>query len=56
LGLGWCASDVRHSHRVSRKFFEAMVSQADRLYLLCDEHFSVDGTLIEAAASSQKVR
>jgi hypothetical protein len=38
-------------HRVSREFFDAVVLQADRLHLLSDEHFSVDGTLIEAAAS-----
>ena len=37
-------------HRVSREFFDAVVLQADRLHLLSDEHFSVDGTLIEAAA------
>ena len=38
-------------HRVSREFFDAVVLQADRLHLLSDEHFSVDSTLIEAAAS-----
>jgi hypothetical protein len=38
-------------HRVSREFFDAVVMQADRLHLLSDEHFSVDGTLIEAWAS-----
>src|SRR5207245_8671267 len=42
-------------HRVSREFFDAVVLQADRLHLLSDEHFSVDGTLIEAAASSQEL-
>ncbi len=36
-------------HRVSREFFDAVVLQADRLHLLSDEHFSVDGTLIEAS-------
>ncbi|MBV9599485.1 MAG: transposase, partial [Chloroflexi bacterium] len=30
-------------HRVSREFFDAVVLQADRLHLLSDEHFSVDG-------------
>ena len=30
--------------------------QADRLHLLSDEHFSVDGTLIEAAASLKTFR
>src|SRR5207253_5430345 len=42
-------------HRVSREFFDAVVLQADQLHLLSDEHFSVDGTLIEAAASSQEL-
>src|SRR5215470_2210495 len=41
---------------VSRQFFDAVVSQADRLHLLSDEHFSVDGTLIEAAASLKSFR
>ena len=43
-------------HRVSRVFFDAVVLQADRLHLLSDEHFSVDGTLIEAAASLKSFR
>src|ERR1700681_2326533 len=43
-------------HRVSREFFDAVVVQADRLHLLSDEHFSVDGTLIEAAASLKSFR
>ena len=30
--------------------------QADRLDLLSDEHFTVDGTLIEAAASLKSFR
>src|SRR5215471_9612899 len=38
-------------HHVSREFFDAVVLQADGLHLLSDEHFSVDSTLIEAAAS-----
>jgi transposase len=37
--------------RVSQRFFDEVVFQADRLQLLSDEHFTVDGTLIEAAAS-----
>src|SRR4249920_4048690 len=32
---------------VSRQFFDEVVLQADRLDLLSDEHFTVDGTLIE---------
>jgi hypothetical protein len=38
-------------HDVARKFFAAVVRQADKRRLLSDEHFTVDGTLIEAAAS-----
>lgn len=33
------------------RFFDAIVSEARKLGLLSDEHFSVDGTLIEAWAS-----
>ena len=36
---------------VALKFFDAVVREARRLELLSDEHFSVDGTLIEAWAS-----
>ena len=43
-------------HRISREFFDAVVLQADRLHLLSDEHFSVDSTLIEAAASLKSFR
>src|SRR6266576_1912073 len=43
-------------HRVSREFFDAVVLQADQLQLLSDEHFSVDSTLIEAAASLKSFR
>jgi hypothetical protein len=38
-------------HDVARHFFGAVVRQADRRRLLSNEHFTVDGTLIEAAAS-----
>jgi transposase len=41
---------------VSRQFFDEVVMQADRLDLLSDEHFTVDGTLIEAAASLKSFR
>ena len=41
---------------VSRQFFDEVVVQADRLDLLSDEHFTVDGTLIEAAASLKSFR
>jgi len=43
-------------HDVARRFFDAVVAQADRLHLLSDEHFTVDGTLIEAAASLKSFR
>ena len=36
---------------VARRFFDAVVRQARAAGLLSDEHFSVDGTLIEAWAS-----
>jgi hypothetical protein len=38
-------------HVVAQEFFDEVVRQADGLGLLSDEHFTVDGTLIEAAAS-----
>jgi transposase len=38
-------------NRVAQEFFEAVVRQAHRRGLLSNEHFTVDGTLIEAAAS-----
>ena len=39
------------AHRVGREFFDAVVWQAQQRKLLSDEHFTVDGTLVEAAAS-----
>lgn len=38
-------------HRVGQALFDQVVLEADRRGLLSDEHFTVDGTLIEAAAS-----
>ncbi len=38
-------------HRVGQALFDEVVLDADRRGLLSDEHFTVDGTLIEAAAS-----
>src|SRR5258708_4724113 len=38
-------------HKVAREFFDTVVWHAQRRHLLSDEHFTVDGTLIEAAAS-----
>jgi transposase len=38
-------------HQVGQQLFDEVVLAADRRGLLSDEHFTVDGTLIEAAAS-----
>jgi len=38
-------------HQVGQALFDEVVLEADRRDLLSDEHFTVDGTLIEAAAS-----
>ena len=43
-------------HRVGQALFDAVVWEADRQGLLSDEHFSVDGTLIEAMASIKSFR
>jgi transposase len=39
------------AHKVAREFFDTVVWQAQRRRLLSEEHFTVDGTLLEAAAS-----
>jgi Transposase DDE domain len=38
-------------HQVGQQFFDEVVGRAHERGLLSDEHFTVDGTLIEAAAS-----
>ena len=38
-------------HEIAGEFFRAVVEQARALKLLSDEHFTVDGTLVEAWAS-----
>jgi transposase len=43
-------------HQVARRFFDRVVLAADQRGLLSDEHFTVDGTLIEAAASLKSFR
>ena len=43
-------------HEVAREFFAAVLAQARGLNLLSDEHFSVDGTQIEAWASLESYR
>jgi len=41
---------------VARQFLAAVVEQAQRQGLLCREHFSVDGTMLEAWASHKSFR
>jgi len=43
-------------HDVARKFFDQVVAAAGMRKLLSSEHFSVDGTLIEAWASAKSFR
>jgi len=43
-------------HDVATKFFETIRHQAERADLLSNEHFTVDGTLIEAWASMKSFR
>lgn len=43
-------------HATTRQFFQAVVAAARRQDLLSEEHFSVDGTLLEAWASMKSVR
>ena len=43
-------------HDVARSFFDSVVKRARREQLLSDEHFTVDGTLIEAWASLKSFR
>ena len=43
-------------HRTGQALFDEVVWEADRRGLLSDEHFSVDGTLIESVASIKSFR
>ena len=43
-------------HRIGQTLFDEVAVEADRQGLLSAEHFSVDGTLIEAAASIKSFR
>jgi transposase len=43
-------------HRVAREFLGAVVAEARRLKLLSEDHFTVDGTLLEAWASLKSFR
>jgi transposase len=44
------------AHDVATKFFDAVVRMARQKNLLSDEHFTVDGTLVEAWASMKSFR
>ena len=39
------------THQMGRQLFDEVLAQAHEQGLLSDEHFTVDGTIIEAAAS-----
>jgi len=43
-------------HEVTGEFFRAVVEEARRQHLLSEDHFSVDGTLLEAWTSIKSVR
>lgn len=43
-------------HDVSRLFFEAVLTQARQLHLLSNQHFTVDGTLLESWASLKSLK
>jgi len=43
-------------HRIGQALFDEVVVEAEGQGLLSDEHFSIDGTLIEAAASIKSFR
>ena len=43
-------------HQVGRRLFDEVVAEASGRGLLSDEHFTVDGTLIEAAASMKSFK
>jgi transposase len=43
-------------HDVTRRFFVAVVEEARRRELLSEEHFTVDGTLLDAWASMKSLR
>ena len=53
-----CTKDRQRllEHRVGQQLFDEVVLAADRRSLLSDEHFTVDGTLIEAAASRKRCK
>jgi transposase len=67
LDMNWDETAFDHStfsrnrtrllkHDVAGEFFRTVVSEARQLRLTSDEHFTVDGTLIEAWASLKSLR
>jgi hypothetical protein len=67
LDLNWDEPSFDHSsfsrnharlleHDVAGEFFRTVVAEARELKLTSDEHFTVDGTLIEAWASLKSLR
>lgn len=44
------------THDVAAQFFDAVLAEAERHGLLSDEHFTVDGTLLESWASMKSFR
>ena len=44
------------AHDVAAQFFDAVLAEAERHGLLSDEHFTVDGTLLESWASMKSFR
>ena len=42
-------------HEVGRLFFDAVVKQAREAELMSDDHFTVDGTVIEALGKPQEL-
>jgi transposase len=43
-------------HEIAKEFFAGAIRQAREQRLLCDEHFTVDGTLIESWASFKSLK
>jgi len=43
-------------HEVAHRFVNAVRAEAERRQLLSDDHFTVDGTLLDAGASVKSVR
>ena len=50
------AARDQNQHEATAKFFRKIVEEAEQTGLMSDDHFSVDGTLIEAWASMKSFR